>query len=266
MKKDEFKSWLQAKYPDSNLTVRNRITNCNTVENNYGDLDEFYKKDRCNALIEEFNYSTDDEREQRTPNHRVPIEGNIRTGSATLKSAIKLYVEFRDIQDELVDLNPTSYHNETTYDSKHKIVYNDILNSLKKFNYNSSDHKDITLLQQDINDYLNKNMGNFTWSMEFKPTSTLKDSIDIFGISDVLDLKVVIELDAHRADQVAKKFLSRSALMINESIIYLSICYPGTENMPITECKKYFEYCRTLSKSLAEGSGKDKLYAGIFLE
>ena len=65
MKTEEFKSWLQAKYPDSAPTVRNRISNCKTVENHHGDLDEYYKKDRCNALIEEFNYYADDEKENR---------------------------------------------------------------------------------------------------------------------------------------------------------------------------------------------------------
>ena len=45
MKTDEFKSWLQAKYPDYPQTASARFANWNTIEKYYGDLDAFYKKD-----------------------------------------------------------------------------------------------------------------------------------------------------------------------------------------------------------------------------
>ena len=73
-------------------------------------------------------------------------------------------------------------------------------------------------------------------------------------------------MDAHRADQVAKKFLSRSALFINENIIYLSLCYPGTNSMNKKECVKYFDYCSTISKILSDNSSYNKLYAGLILK
>ena len=266
MKTDEFKSWLQAKYPDYPQTASARFANRNTIEKYYGDLDAFYKKDRCNALIEEFNYSTADERENRAQNHKVPIDGNIRNGSATLKSTIRLYVEFRESQDETANPISNDDYSQMYAGSRHQPAFNAIVALLKRFKYNGGRHKDIAMLQQDICDFLNTEMSSFTWETEHKPTEKVNDRIDIFGKSNVSDLKVIIELDAHRADQVAKKFLSRSALMIDQNSIYLSICYPGTEKMPKPECQKYFEYCSTLSKTLAEGSGKEKLYAGIFLE
>lgn len=274
MKTDEFKSWLQTKYPDSAPTVRNRISNCKTVENHHGDLDEYYKKDRCNALIEEFNYSADDEKENREQKHKVPIDGNIKNGSATLKSAIRLYAEFRECYDE--SMNPVTIddYSQLYADSKHQPTFYTIVTLLKRFEYNGGRHKDIAILQRDICSFLNTEMGAFTWKIEQQPQKkekeekeekVVKDRIDIFGESSASDLKVIIELDAHRADQVAKKFLSRSALMIDQNSIYLSVCYPGTEKMPKPECQKYFEYCSMLSKTLAKGSGKEKLYAGIFL-
>lgn len=266
MKTDEFKRWLQAKYPDSAAVVRNRISNCKTVENHHGDLDDYYKKDRCNALIEEFCYTTDDERMNRPQNHKVPIDGNIRNGSATLKSAIRLYAEFRECYDESMNHVSINDHTQLYAGSKHQPAFNTIVTLLKRFEYNGERHKDIVILQQDICDFLNTKMSFFTWEIEHKPTDKVNDRIDIFGESSASDLKVIIELDAHRADQVAKKFLSRSALMIDQNSIYLSICYPGTDKIPKPECQKYFEYCSTLSKTLAEGTGKDKLYHGIFLE
>ncbi len=58
------------------------------------------------------------------------------------------------------------------------------------------------------------------WQQEYAPHSTMKDSIDIFGSSE--NFNVVIELDKHRADQVAKKFVSRSALL-DKVIFYISL-------------------------------------------
>jgi hypothetical protein len=40
-------------------------------------------------------YTADDERHNRQANHKIPINGNIRNGTATLKQAVRLYVEFK---------------------------------------------------------------------------------------------------------------------------------------------------------------------------
>lgn len=95
MKTEEFKAWLEAKYDDK-FTVSSRISNCKRVEKYYGELDVQYRKDQCKSLIEELKYSAEDEREHRTPLHKVPIDGNIRNGSATFRNAVGLYVKFRN--------------------------------------------------------------------------------------------------------------------------------------------------------------------------
>ena len=95
-----------------------------------------------------------------------------------------------------------------------------------------------------------------TWHLEYQPAAG-RDSVDIFG--QVNNASVVIELDKTRADQVAKKFLSRSA-MFAEMIYYISLCYPGTDHMSPRECRKYFEYCASLSKRLGN------LYAGFIIQ
>ena len=96
------------------------------------------------------------------------------------------------------------------------------------------------------------------WQQEHSPNTTLRDSIDIFGSND--SLNVAIEIDKHRADQVAKKFVSRSALLLGKKIFYISLCYPGTSNMNASECKKYFTYCKNLSKQIGNE------YAGFIVE
>lgn len=104
---------------------------------------------------------------------------------------------------------------------------------------------------------LSQAVPDLKWQQEYSPHSTMKDSIDIFGSNE--DFNVVIELDKHRADQVAKKFVSRSALL-DKVIFYISLCYPGTSNMNSSECIKYFSYCNQLSKRMGNE------YAGFIIE
>lgn len=95
------------------------------------------------------------------------------------------------------------------------------------------------------------NEGDFEWHLEHRPAENSRDAIDVFGISKSSDVRVIIELDKNRADQVAKKFLSRTALFHDqEQIYYISLCYPGTKTMSLAECKKYFRYCCDVSKKL----------------
>lgn len=87
------------------------------------------------------------------------------------------------------------------------------------------------------------------------------DRADIL-IPNVQGYTVIIEIDATRADQVAKKMMSRfswailhqgktplrnemsrnemSSFSDNTPIVYVSLLYPGTEKMNPEECKKYF--------------------------
>src|SRR5438093_2299690 len=81
--------------------------------------------------------------------------------------------------------------------------------------------------QQTVVDALTTAFPAITWHLEHQPSAG-RDSIDIFGQGT--GANVVIELDKSRADQVAKKFLSRSA-MFTEIIYYVSLCYPGTDHM-----------------------------------
>ena len=50
------------------------------------------------SLLDSLAYSTEDQRNQMPTNHKVPINGNLRTGSATLKQAVKLYMTFKEVR------------------------------------------------------------------------------------------------------------------------------------------------------------------------
>lgn len=101
MKNEEFKQWLQIRFSDKKNTANSRFSNCKNVEKYYGALDTHYIKNKCSSIMAELTYSTEDERARSLPKHKVPIDGNIRTGSSTLKQAVKLYVEYREYQAEL---------------------------------------------------------------------------------------------------------------------------------------------------------------------
>ena len=81
-----------------NRQSRNRISNCKNVERYEGDLDQHFDNDRCRNLLHRLTYSAADQEMKRTPSHNIPIDGDVRNGSATLKSAVKLYAEFRQRQ------------------------------------------------------------------------------------------------------------------------------------------------------------------------
>jgi hypothetical protein len=112
--------------------------------------------------------------------------------------------------------------------------------------------------QRSLFKVLENKIPKFSWTIEYSPASNIKDTIDIFGKNSLM--YIVIELDKHRADQVAKKFVSRSALLIDKSIFYISLCYPGTIRMNKGECIKYFGYCKELSTRMGNE------YAGFIIE
>ena len=95
MRKDEFARYLQDVRGHDETTVRSRLANCERLEEYEGDLDAHFDYDRMDDLIDRLTYSTEQERRNRPTRHKVPIRGNLRTGSATLKQAARLYREFR---------------------------------------------------------------------------------------------------------------------------------------------------------------------------
>lgn len=117
--------------------------------------------------------------------------------------------------------------------------------------------KIVTRFQKDLHEKLSTEILEIKWELEHKPKANTKDAIDIFGAHE--SFVVVIELDKHRADQVAKKFISRSALLSKKKIFFISLCYPGTSSMSLNETKKYFEYCKIISEKI------DNDYAGFII-
>ncbi len=92
VQEESFKAWLVVERELSTGTVGSRISNCRRVEHYEGDLDALYDADRLTSLMDRLN--------PKRPEHKVPINGNAYNGTATLKSAVGLYRDFRDTSDE----------------------------------------------------------------------------------------------------------------------------------------------------------------------
>lgn len=75
-------------------SITSRIANCARVNRFEGCLDQHAETDGMAGLLERLQYSLDDLRQNLPQRHLVPIDGNLYTGTATLKSAVKLYRQF----------------------------------------------------------------------------------------------------------------------------------------------------------------------------
>ena len=95
MRKDEFARYLREVRGHGETTVQSRLANCARLEEYEGDLDALFDRDRMEDLIDRLAYSAEDERQGLQPRHKVPIDGNLRNGSATLKQAARRYRDFR---------------------------------------------------------------------------------------------------------------------------------------------------------------------------
>lgn len=94
MRTIKFEKWLLEVREIKLRAVQSRISNCRKVELTYLDLDKHFLKDEGQYLIELLTYLTEDQRNKLPAKHSIKIDGDIRTGSATLKQAVNLYMKF----------------------------------------------------------------------------------------------------------------------------------------------------------------------------
>ena len=96
MQQGYFRNWLRYVGNYTEGSIRSILSTCQRVERYEGDLDRHFENDGMEALLGWLEYSTTDERIGAQQRHNVPIRGNVRSGTATLKSHTKLYWEFRE--------------------------------------------------------------------------------------------------------------------------------------------------------------------------
>lgn len=135
------------------------------------------------------------------------------------------------------------------------------LENLKKNGCNYNGHQWVELFQQGLCDNLTTMANGYNWSVEAEISSRNEgDRIDVYGHCTTQS-DWIIEIDATRADQVAKKILSRFALWgMSGSIEYVAILYPNTQNGK-AECEKYLRYGYDIIKTINQNSN----VTGIFI-
>ncbi|WP_027728056.1 hypothetical protein [Treponema sp. C6A8] len=92
MREEEFFDWLVCSYPEK--VAHSRFSNCKRVEEYEENLDVAYDNDQCIALLNRLNYTKTDAKNHAPARHSIPINGDIYNGTATLKTAVKLYISF----------------------------------------------------------------------------------------------------------------------------------------------------------------------------
>ena len=106
----------------------------------------------------------------------------------------------------------------------------------------------VSMLQGYLLNLLSNEFKYANWSSENKDFSLGRDSIDILGQKG--EEIIVIELDKWRADQAAKKMVSRTSIFIETHLSYISLCYGGTKKMNKKECMKYFKFISKIFERL----------------
>lgn len=94
MQSERFLEWLMAFKKHQENTAKSRVSNCERICRYYGDIDIQYKKDKCSYLLDCFTYTKYDENSNHKAKHIIPIYGNVYNGTATLKQALNLYIQF----------------------------------------------------------------------------------------------------------------------------------------------------------------------------
>ncbi len=105
MRETEFRNWLIIQGYDAG-TVSSRVSNCLRIDRYEEDLDSAYQRDNCQDLLRRLTYSTADLKQKIAPLHRIPMTGNIRNGTATLKQALRLYIRFIEDDGTSFDSEP----------------------------------------------------------------------------------------------------------------------------------------------------------------
>ena len=95
MLKDEFTRYLREARGFGKNVVATQLARCRRLEKYQGDLDAHFDHDGMDDLIGDLTYTAEDKRRGAPPKHRVPIDGDMLKGAAALKSAARLYRDFR---------------------------------------------------------------------------------------------------------------------------------------------------------------------------
>ncbi len=92
---DRYVDWVKTHLSTQN-SRQTAISDARRIEANYGNLDELYEVDGLEAVLSELTYSAIDERNDEPNPSQIPINGDLRKGLASYKSALSRYIRFKE--------------------------------------------------------------------------------------------------------------------------------------------------------------------------
>ena len=96
----DFQLWLQQQNLDS-AAVTQQLNRATRVEKHYGNLDRQYTRDRLQSVIDDLQYTPEDEKKRRPNPSKINFDGNIRNNLSLFRYAIEQYRRFKDSETEM---------------------------------------------------------------------------------------------------------------------------------------------------------------------
>jgi hypothetical protein len=100
MREDDFREWLENTYvtkagkPLQKRPIGDAVSRCKRVGKHEGDLDQLFKRDSMQDLLDRLTYTRDEQKANNPPRHNIKIEGDIYSGTSSLRSALNKYKKF----------------------------------------------------------------------------------------------------------------------------------------------------------------------------
>lgn len=280
-----FADWLR-KQGYSERTIESRVSEIERIKKAYPDLDSRIFAGGGDDLLSEFDYPLGDYRSGIRPRHKVAMDGNWYTITATLRRTLRLYIAY------YLDTHPNA---EQSFISslRHRII--DVVESsrpqAKITRQNLADEYIKPLV-----DRLDSAFPDIEWKEEVGVKGRTRDKFDLIGIASfgadgkplalperlfhkakesnktwIVDQQpgmvvVVIEFDNVDASQTAKKAHSRIALTMEQNVIYISVIYSNDNSKSESgkvEVKKYDGYTADIINGLDGLNGLEKIHSSV---
>jgi hypothetical protein len=110
MQSENYKNWLLAQnYQNGTITAQ--MHRAGRVEDHYGELDVLYNQDHLESLIIELTYTTQDRRNNRPNETKIPFDGDAYNNLASYRDAVRRYRRFLEDDSENFEPETTEIEN-----------------------------------------------------------------------------------------------------------------------------------------------------------
>ena len=110
MQAQNYRNWLLAQNYQSG-TISAQMHRTGRVEEHYGDLDALYRADQLDELISELSYTTQDRRNNRPNETKIPFEGNAYNNLASYRDAVRRYKRFLEHEADIPEVETVELEN-----------------------------------------------------------------------------------------------------------------------------------------------------------